>query len=77
VNIIKELRRIRRQNWLCPLGLEGSIRLSAISARKGTNLPLRLITLIRMLLSKQNFMKLMSPDPTDCGVLYTALIEFL
>ncbi len=63
MNIIKELRRIRRLNWPCPLGLEINIRLSAINARKGTNQILRLFTLIRMLLSKQNFMKLMGPDP--------------
>ncbi len=64
MNIIKELRRIRQQNWQCPSGLDIIIRPRAINARKGTNLSLRLITLIRMLLSKQNFMKLIGPDPS-------------
>ena len=52
---------------LCPAGLEVNIRLRALNAkvwaRKGTNLLFRLIALIRMLPSKQNFMKLVSPDP--------------
>ncbi len=65
MNIIKKLRRIRQLNWLCPVGLEISIRLKVFNARKGTNLSLRLITLIRILLSKQNFMKLIGPDPSN------------
>jgi len=65
MNIIKALLCIRRENWRCLSGLEGSIRLIAINARKGSSLPLRLIALIRMLLSKQNGMRLMSPDPND------------
>jgi len=63
MNIIKALLCIQRTNWRCLSGLEGSIRLKAINARKGSSLPLRLISLIRILPSKQNGMRLVSPDP--------------
>ncbi len=67
INIIKELRRIRRSNWRCPflllVGWEGKTRLKAFSTRKGSSLFLRLNSFIRMLPSKQNCMRLIGPDP--------------
>jgi len=63
INIIKILRRIQRANWSRPKGLERSIRLIATNARKDPDLPLRFVTTIRMFLSKQNCMRLVSLDP--------------
>ncbi len=64
INIIKILRRLQQANWSRPKGLEESIRLIATNARKDPDLPLRFITTTRILLSKQNCVRLMSPDPS-------------
>jgi len=63
INIIKILRRLQRENWSRPKGLEESIRLIATNARKDPDLSLCFVTTIRILLSKQNYMRLVSPDP--------------
>jgi len=63
INIIKILRRLQRANWSRPKGSERTIRLIATNARKDPDLPLRFVAFIRILLSKQNCVRLMGPDP--------------
>ncbi len=65
INIIKILRRIQQANWSLTKGLKESFRLIATNARKDPDLPLRFVTTIRILLSKQNCVRLMGPDPNN------------
>ncbi len=59
---------IQQANWSRPKGLEESIRIVATNARKDPDLPLCFVTTIRTLLSKQNCVRLKSPDPKKAAL---------